>query len=194
LQQGISRWCLHRKQQQTTDAEEEHTNQPAVFGEGPMPVRFNGKLLCLCLFALLATAGCGDGVAPDETLDDPPSDEAPPFAVPPDEDVPPADPEHPAPPDGDAPPVVAENPPDDDSLVHAFATVSSCAALPAIPARPSRVKSVADFGAHPNDSVDDTDEIQKALDSLEPGQWLVFPPGRYIHSRSLKVKVANTVL
>lgn len=46
----------------------------------------------------------------------------------------------------------------------------------------------------PNDSVDDTDAIQRALNSLSPGEWLVFPPGRYIHSKSLHVKVANTVM
>jgi parallel beta-helix repeat protein len=163
-----------------------------------MPVRFNAKLLCLCLSAALTAVACGDGGAPDEAVDDPPSEgapkESPPFGVPPGEEAPPADPESPLPPDAENPPLVAENPQDDPSLVHAFATASSCSALPGIPARPSRVKSVADFGAHPNDSVDDTDEIQKALDSLEPGEWLVFPPGRYLHNKSLKVKVANTVL
>jgi parallel beta-helix repeat protein len=70
----------------------------------------------------------------------------------------------------------------------------ACTALPPLPTRPSRVKSVADFGAVPNDSVDDTDEIQRALNSLAPGEWLVFPPGRYIHSKALRMKVANTVM
>jgi parallel beta-helix repeat protein len=156
-----------------------------------MPVRFNAKLLCLCLSAAFTAAGCGDGVAPDEAVDDLASADAPkevPFGVPSGEEAPPADAENPPPPD-------AENPMEDPSLLSvSVAASSSCSALPAMPIRPSRVKSVADFGAHPNDSVDDTDEIQRALDSLEPGEWLVFPPGRYLHSRSLKVKVANTVL
>jgi parallel beta-helix repeat protein len=56
------------------------------------------------------------------------------------------------------------------------------------------VRSVADFGAVPNDSVDDTDAIQRALNSLAPGEWLIFPPGRYLHSRALEMKVANTVM
>src|SRR5262249_4195455 len=48
--------------------------------------------------------------------------------------------------------------------------------------------------ALPNDSVDDTDAIQRALNSLAPGDWLVFPAGRYRHSKSLHLKVANTVM
>jgi len=66
--------------------------------------------------------------------------------------------------------------------------------LPAVPTRPARVRSVADFGAIGNDSVDDTDAIQRALNSLAPGEWLVFPPGRYVHSKSLHMQVANTVM
>jgi parallel beta-helix repeat protein len=56
------------------------------------------------------------------------------------------------------------------------------------------VRSVADFGAVPNDSVDDTVAIQKALNALKPGEWLVFPAGRYLHSKSLRMKVANTLM
>ncbi|HYS15119.1 MAG TPA: glycosyl hydrolase family 28-related protein, partial [Burkholderiaceae bacterium] len=63
-----------------------------------------------------------------------------------------------------------------------------------MPTRPARVRSVADFGAIGNDSVDDTDAIQRALNSLAPGEWLVFPPGRYVHSKSLHMQVANTVM
>ncbi len=44
------------------------------------------------------------------------------------------------------------------------------------------------FGAKPNDNVDDTDEIQKALDTLKPGETLFFPSGRYLTSKSLKVR------
>ena len=114
-----------------------------------MAVRFNGKLLCLCLSAALTAAGCGDGVAPDEAVDDLASSDAPnevpPFGVPPGDEVPLADPENPPPPNAKNPPhLVAEDLPEDPSLVTAFATASSCSALPAMPVRPSRVKSVAD--------------------------------------------------
>ena len=73
-------------------------------------------------------------------------------------------------------------------------TSSSCSVLPAMPAVPSSHRSVTEFGVKPNDSVDHTDSIQRALDSLAPGQWLVFPPGRYVHSKSLHMRVANTVM
>jgi parallel beta-helix repeat protein len=70
----------------------------------------------------------------------------------------------------------------------------ACTALPPMPARPARVRNVTEFGATPNDDRDDTEAIQRALNALAPGEWLVFPPGRYLHSKSLHVKVANTVL
>lgn len=54
--------------------------------------------------------------------------------------------------------------------------------------------SVVDFGATPDDDGDDTGPIQQALDRLTPGQWLVFPPGRYLHNRSLRVTVAGARL
>src|SRR5262245_27385336 len=65
----------------------------------------------------------------------------------------------------------------------AAAVGGSCTNLPALPsAPPSRnVVKVTDFGAKPNDDTDDTAGIQLALDALKPGQWLVFPPGRYLH-------------
>src|SRR5512134_1612751 len=49
-------------------------------------------------------------------------------------------------------------------------------------------RDVRSFGAKPNDDGDDTDAIQKALDSLDPGQTLFFPSGRYVTSRSLSVR------
>jgi parallel beta-helix repeat protein len=93
--------------------------------------------------------------------------------------------------DGPPPPVAVNPSPPVDSTT---STTSSCSALPPLPARPARVRSVAEFGATPNDSVDDTDAIQRALNALSPGEWLVFPPGRYLQSKSLHVKVPNTVL
>jgi len=73
-------------------------------------------------------------------------------------------------------------------------SAASCSALPPMPTRPARVRNVTEFGATPSDSVDNTDAIQRALNALSPGEWLVFPPGRYLHSKSLHMKVANTVM
>jgi parallel beta-helix repeat protein len=74
------------------------------------------------------------------------------------------------------------------------ATNSACSGLPPMPQKPARVRTVTEFRATPNDDGDDTEAIQRALNSLAPGDWLVFPPGRYVHSKSLHVKVPNTVL
>jgi len=73
-------------------------------------------------------------------------------------------------------------------------STSACTALPPVPARSARVRNVTEFGATPSDSVDNTEAIQKALNGLSPGEWLVFPPGRYLHSKSLHAKVPNTVM
>ena len=43
------------------------------------------------------------------------------------------------------------------------------------------------FGALGDGLEDNTAGIQRALDHLKAGQWLVFPPGRYRHSRRLVV-------
>ncbi len=60
--------------------------------------------------------------------------------------------------------------------------------LPAVQRQPPADHlNVRDFGA-PGDGVgDDTSAIQRALQALKPGQWLVFPPGRYSHSSRLRV-------
>jgi parallel beta-helix repeat protein len=73
-------------------------------------------------------------------------------------------------------------------------STSSCTALPPLPTRPARVRNVTEFGVTPSDSVDNTEAIQRALNALSPGEWLVFPAGRYVHSKSLHMKVANTVM
>jgi parallel beta-helix repeat protein len=49
-------------------------------------------------------------------------------------------------------------------------------------------RDVRSFGAKPNDAGDDTDAIQKALDSLNAGETLFFPTGRYLTSRALSVR------
>jgi parallel beta-helix repeat protein len=72
----------------------------------------------------------------------------------------------------------------------------SCATLPPMPQPPAAAlqKLVTSFGAVPNDEGDDTQAIDNALKSLREGEWLVFPPGRYKHSRSLQVRTPNVVL
>ncbi len=59
---------------------------------------------------------------------------------------------------------------------------------------PANTVDVRNFGAKPDDGQDDTSAIQAALDSLQPGQWLVFPAGTYQHSRRLTVRKPGTVL
>lgn len=70
----------------------------------------------------------------------------------------------------------------------------ACAGLPPLPARPAKARSVDEFGARPDDDQDDTAAIQRALDALAPGEWLTFPRGRYLHSKSLRVKTRDVVL
>lgn len=72
----------------------------------------------------------------------------------------------------------------------------SCATLPPLPQPPATAqrKLVTAFGAIPDDGRDDTQAIDDALKSLREGDWLVFPPGRYQHARSLQVRTPNVVL
>lgn len=69
-----------------------------------------------------------------------------------------------------------------------------CAALPAMPTKPANVLKVTDFGARGDDGNDDMPAIQAALNAAQPGQWIVFPAGRYIHSKSIKVTKPGVVL
>lgn len=69
-----------------------------------------------------------------------------------------------------------------------------CAALPAMPVKPANVLKVTDFGARGDDGNDDMPAIQAALNAAQPGQWIVFPAGRYIHSKSIKVTKPGVVL
>lgn len=73
-------------------------------------------------------------------------------------------------------------------------TTNSCEAAPTVPALPASTINVQSFGAIPNDGIDDTDAIQRALNSLQPGQWLVFPAGQYEHNRALHLRVADVTL
>lgn len=64
-----------------------------------------------------------------------------------------------------------------------------CNQAPAVPEVPSsRVVNVLNHGARPDDDVDDTAALQRAIDSADPGDWIVFPPGRYVYRNSLRVK------
>lgn len=63
-----------------------------------------------------------------------------------------------------------------------------------MPSKPSNVINVTAFGARGDDGNDDTAAIQAAINAAQPGQWIVFPAGRYIHSKSLRVNKAGVVL
>jgi hypothetical protein len=92
------------------------------------------------------------------------------------------------PPAGAAP---AGAPPDATS-----SRAASCSVPPALPtAPPARgALQVTEFGARADDDRDDTAALQVALDALEPGQWLVFPPGRYLHDAALFVRRRGVTL
>lgn len=64
-----------------------------------------------------------------------------------------------------------------------------CGTMPAYPAVPAAALRVTDFGAIPDDDRADDDAIARALKALQPGGWLVFPPGRYLQARSMLVTV-----
>lgn len=60
-----------------------------------------------------------------------------------------------------------------------------------LPKAPTPKASVVDFGAKPNDKVDDTDAFEKAL---EQGGVIAIPAGDYLLSRRLHVRQPGTVL
>lgn len=70
----------------------------------------------------------------------------------------------------------------------------ACDQVPALPSVPSSVISVRDHGATPNDEQDDTAAIQAAIKAAKSGQWVVFPAGRYIQSKSLVVTTPGVTL
>ena len=72
--------------------------------------------------------------------------------------------------------------------------LSRCADLPPLDGPAGKARTVTEFGAVPDDERDDTAAIQRALDALRPGDWLVFPPGRYVHSTRLRVQVQGVKL
>lgn len=64
-----------------------------------------------------------------------------------------------------------------------------CGTMPAYPAVPAGALRVTDFGAIPDDDKPDDEAIARALKALQPGGWLVFPPGRYLQAHSVMVTV-----
>jgi polygalacturonase len=79
----------------------------------------------------------------------------------------------------------AQLPPQDPAQLQA--QLQYCAQVPA-PAALGPTRPVRDFGAKPNDDEDDTAAIQQALDAGNPGETIWFAPGRYLISRSLRVR------
>jgi parallel beta-helix repeat protein len=73
-------------------------------------------------------------------------------------------------------------------------TTEHCLVVPRMPALSGTVRSVAEFGAVPNDTGDDTAAIQRALDGTKTGQTLVFPAGRYLTNKRLRVRVPGITL
>lgn len=65
-------------------------------------------------------------------------------------------------------------------------------ALPPQPTGPT--VAAADFGATPDDDVDDGAALQAALDSLAPGETLLLAPGRYLHGDVLSAHVPGTAV
>lgn len=74
------------------------------------------------------------------------------------------------------------------------APAAAICASPAAPTKPGVTVDVRSYGAVPDDGRDDTAAIQAALNALAPGQWLVFPAGRYQHHARLLVQTARVVL
>jgi len=64
----------------------------------------------------------------------------------------------------------------------------SCVRAPAAAPLGSVQRDVRSFGAKPDDNIDDSDAIQKALDTMKAGETLWFPSGRYLMNRSLFVR------
>jgi hypothetical protein len=75
----------------------------------------------------------------------------------------------------------------------ASATWQTCATVPT-PMTYEQRTVAREFGAVPDDDVDDGPALQRALDALERGQALRLEPGRYLMSRSLQLQRRGTAL
>ncbi len=63
-----------------------------------------------------------------------------------------------------------------------------------MPSKPADALDVRQFGAIADDGLDDAPAIQRALDAMKPGQWLVFPAGTYQQSKRVVVRTSGAVL
>ncbi|MEN9366589.1 MAG: hypothetical protein RL489_947 [Pseudomonadota bacterium] len=61
------------------------------------------------------------------------------------------------------------------------------AAVPAQPPATVQVWRISDFGAVPDDDLPDDEALRRAQATLRPGDWLVFPPGRYLQAGSVAI-------
>lgn len=67
--------------------------------------------------------------------------------------------------------------------------------LPPLPQQPpAGAVDVTRHGAVPDDERPDDEAVQHALAALRPGDWLVFPPGRYRFERRIEVRVPGVTL
>ena len=80
------------------------------------------------------------------------------------------------------------------ALVALLPPLHACEMLPALPSPPPGALRVTDFGALPDDDLNDDAAIARALRALKPGGWLVFPPGRYRQAHSVLVTTPGVTL
>lgn len=66
--------------------------------------------------------------------------------------------------------------------------------VPPTTTQPTLTIRVRDYGAIPDDLIDDQAAIQRALDSAPAGYTVLFEKGIYLHSGSLRVTKSNVVL
>jgi hypothetical protein len=75
---------------------------------------------------------------------------------------------------------------------------SACRRLPPLPTPPAEGDptrhDVTRHGARPDDDQPDDAAVERALAALQPGDWLVFPPGRYLQARSWFVTTPGVTL
>jgi parallel beta-helix repeat protein len=63
-----------------------------------------------------------------------------------------------------------------------------------MPSVPASARLVTDFGAIANDNLADDTAISNALAALKPGEWLVFPAGKYIQNHSVVIATPDVTV